>query len=166
MANHESRRTTGLYDRRGDEITLDEVSSELNFGLWIPEFSNESTTRLKSQHLGARRLAVNARIKVLSANPEEDNAWWVQVLVLFPFRYFRNICRSKAYENRRPGDNVALLAWRAMNLLELSAWSIYCTKNRDNSRRVYEDAGRDAREVFDVFLKWGAPLEFGTRRHR
>ncbi len=25
MANHESSRTTGLYDRRGDEITLDEV---------------------------------------------------------------------------------------------------------------------------------------------
>ena len=25
MANHESARTTGLYDRRGDEITLDEV---------------------------------------------------------------------------------------------------------------------------------------------
>jgi len=25
MANHESARTTGLYDRRGDEISLDEV---------------------------------------------------------------------------------------------------------------------------------------------
>jgi integrase/recombinase XerD len=25
MANHESCRTTGLYDRRGDEITLDEI---------------------------------------------------------------------------------------------------------------------------------------------
>ena len=25
MANHESARTTGLYDRRGDEITLDEI---------------------------------------------------------------------------------------------------------------------------------------------
>ena len=25
MANHESSRTTGLYDRRGDEVSLDEV---------------------------------------------------------------------------------------------------------------------------------------------
>jgi integrase len=25
MAAHESARTTGLYDRRGDEVTLDEV---------------------------------------------------------------------------------------------------------------------------------------------
>ena len=25
MADHESARTTGLYDRRGDEISLDEV---------------------------------------------------------------------------------------------------------------------------------------------
>lgn len=25
MANHESSRTTGLYDRRGDQVSLDEV---------------------------------------------------------------------------------------------------------------------------------------------
>ena len=25
MANHESTRTTGLYDRRGDDVSLDEV---------------------------------------------------------------------------------------------------------------------------------------------
>ena len=25
MANHESSRTTGLYDRRGDDVSLDEV---------------------------------------------------------------------------------------------------------------------------------------------
>jgi integrase len=25
MANHESARTTGLYDRRGDDVSLDEV---------------------------------------------------------------------------------------------------------------------------------------------
>jgi integrase/recombinase XerD len=25
MANHESARTTGLYERRGDEVSLDEV---------------------------------------------------------------------------------------------------------------------------------------------
>ena len=25
MANHESARTTGLYDRRGDQVSLDEV---------------------------------------------------------------------------------------------------------------------------------------------
>lgn len=29
MANHESARTTGLYDRRGDEITLDEIERVL-----------------------------------------------------------------------------------------------------------------------------------------
>jgi hypothetical protein len=29
MANHESSRTTGLYDRRDDEITLDEAERVL-----------------------------------------------------------------------------------------------------------------------------------------
>jgi integrase len=27
IANHESRRTTGLYDRRDDDVSLDEVES-------------------------------------------------------------------------------------------------------------------------------------------
>ncbi len=48
------------------------------------------------------------------------------------------------------------MAWRARNLLELSVWSIYCAKSRENARRVYEDAGRDVRGIFDAFMKWGA----------
>jgi hypothetical protein len=36
-------------------------------------------------------------------------------------------------------DDAALLAWRARNLLELSVWSTYCAKTRENARRVYED---------------------------
>lgn len=30
MANHESSRTTGLYDRRNDQVSLDEVERILN----------------------------------------------------------------------------------------------------------------------------------------
>ena len=29
MANHESARTTGLYDQRGDQVSLDEVERTL-----------------------------------------------------------------------------------------------------------------------------------------
>src|SRR5258708_29492264 len=47
------------------------------------------------------------------------------------------------------------VAWRARNLLELSVWSTYSAKNGDNARRVYEDAGRDVRGVYDAFIKWG-----------
>lgn len=45
---------------------------------------------------------------------------------------------------------------RCWNLLGLSVWSTYCGKNRDNARRVYEDAGRDVRGIPDAFIKWGA----------
>jgi hypothetical protein len=35
-------------------------------------------------------------------------------------------------------------------------WSTYCGKNRDNARRVYEDAGRYVRGISDTFIKRGA----------
>jgi len=33
MANHESVRTTGLYDRRNDQVSLDEVERILNLNM-------------------------------------------------------------------------------------------------------------------------------------
>jgi uncharacterized protein DUF5677 len=50
----------------------------------------------------------------------------------------------------------ALMAWRSRNLLEISVWCIYCSKSRENARRLFEDAGRDVREMIDEFKKWGA----------
>jgi hypothetical protein len=32
---------------------------------------------------------------------------------------------------------------------------LYCAKSRDNARRLYEDAGRDALDVFGAFKAWG-----------
>ena len=34
-------------------------------------------------------------------------------------------------------------------------WSVYSTKGRENARRLYEDAGRDALDVFSAFSNWG-----------
>jgi len=61
---------------------------------------------------------------------------------------------KRAYEEKQ-GRGSSLLAWRARNLLELSVWSLYCTQGRENARRLYEDAGRDTRDVFNAFIKWG-----------
>ncbi len=55
-----------------------------------------------------------------------------------------------------------LLAWRARNLLELSVWSTYCAKGRENARRLYEDAGRDALGLYNAFTKWGAATAQST----
>ena len=59
-----------------------------------------------------------------------------------------------AYENIRY-DDLPLLAWHARSLLELSVWAMYSAKSTEHALRVYEDAGRDVRGIFDAFLKWG-----------
>ena len=61
---------------------------------------------------------------------------------------------KRAYEDTQNGT-APLLAWRARNLLELSVWSHWCAKSRDNARYVYEDAGRDVGNIFDALTKWG-----------
>jgi hypothetical protein len=102
-----------------------------------------------------RWAAVNARIEALAPNPGPDNAWWVQIFASLCSQNFSEyLSLKRAYEDKQK-DDVALLAWRARNLLELSVWSTYSAKNRDNARRVYEDAGRDVRGVYDAFIKWG-----------
>ena len=120
-----------------------------------PEFSrlvNEAADIADS----GRWAAVNARIEALAANPGTDNAWWVQLFASLCSQNFSEyLSLKRAYENKQD-DDAALLAWRARNLLELSVWSTYCAKSRDNARRVYEDAGRDIRGIFDAFIKWGA----------
>jgi hypothetical protein len=103
-----------------------------------------------------RWAAVNARIEALAANPGPDNAWWVSLFVSLCSQNFSEYLSLKRDHQSNAIDTPALLAWRARNLLELSVWSTYCAKSRDNARRVFEDAGRDVRGIYDVFLKWGA----------
>ena len=98
---------------------------------------------------------VNAAIERLAANPGVDNAWYVQVLGALCFKVFSEYTLLKnAYAEKQEGD-ASLLAWRARNLLELSVWSIYFSKSRENARRLYEDAGRDVLGVFRAFETWG-----------
>jgi hypothetical protein len=101
-----------------------------------------------------RWAAVNERIKQLAANPGPDNAWWVQVFAsLCAQNFVEYLALKQAYEAER--GEPALLAWRARNLLELSVWCLYCSRSRENARRLYEDAGRDVVGLFDAFTKWG-----------
>ena len=102
-----------------------------------------------------RWAAVNARIEYLAANPGKDDAWYVQLLGCLCFQIFSEyLLLKRAHEEGREGDS-SLLAWRARNLLELSVWSTYCSRSRENARRLYEDAGRDTLGIFSAFEKWG-----------
>lgn len=145
---------TKLYDRRQHGILLDEVERPDLNTLMDPELS-----RLVNEAAGiaasGRWAAVNARIEALAANPGADNAWWVQLVGSLCSQNFEEyLSLKRAYENKQ-NDAAALLAWRARNLLELSVWSTYCAKSRENARRVYEDAGRDVSGIFDAYIKWG-----------
>ena len=102
-----------------------------------------------------RWASVNSAIERFAANPGAGNEWYVQVIGGLSF----SVCSEylslrNAYETN--GDKrSSLLAWRARNLLELCVWSLYSAKARENARRIYEDAGRDVRQVFDIFSDWG-----------
>lgn len=112
---------------------------------WVDEANNIGGS--------GRWAAVNATIEQLCANPGAGNAWWVEV--------FSSLCASvfseylslkRAYED--PRSEASLIAWRARNLLELSVWSIYCSKGTESARRFYADGGRDVVGLFSAFAKW------------
>ena len=101
-----------------------------------------------------RWAAMNEKIVCLAKNPGVGKAWQVQLLGALCFQVFseyRRLQDARAAERTDP----SLLAWRARNLLELSVWSAYFAKSCENAWRLYEDAGRDAKNVLDVFERWG-----------
>jgi len=99
--------------------------------------------------------AIDKKITHLAANPAKGNACWAQVFACLWYQVSSEYSLLKsAYAGKQRRD-VALLAWRARNLLELSVWCRYCAQSRDNAFRFYEDAGRDVAGIFDAFTKWG-----------
>jgi hypothetical protein len=132
---------------------LESTRNPRDFVTMDPEFSR-LVNEAAEITISGRWAAVNARIEALCANPGPDNAWWVQLFASLCSQTFSEYFSLKrAYENKR--DDAPLLAWRARNLLELSVWATYCAKSRDNARRVFEDAGRDTRDIFDSYIRWG-----------
>jgi hypothetical protein len=118
-----------------------------------PEFSR-LVVEAASISTSGRWTTVNEAIERLCANPGTGNEWWVQVFASLCAQVFSEYLSLKhSYEGK--SDVTSLLAWRARNLLELSMWSLYCSKSRENAWRFYEDAGRDVIGIFDAFTKWG-----------
>jgi hypothetical protein len=98
--------------------------------------------------------AINAKIRRMAAKPGLDNEWYVQLFGALCYQVFSEYhLMEHAYGEER--QNASLLAWRARNLLELSVWSQYFIKGREQARRLYEDAGRDTLELIGAFEKWG-----------
>jgi hypothetical protein len=119
-----------------------------------PEFSRFVKAADEIRTSG-RWTAVNTAVERLAGNPGVNNGWHVQLLGCLCFRVCSEyLSLKRAHEDEHEGDS-SLLAWRARNLLELSVWAVYCSKSRENARRLYEDAGRDVLDVFNAFSNWG-----------
>jgi len=102
-----------------------------------------------------RWAAVNAEISHLAGRHATEDAWYLQLFASLVSEVFSEYMLLKdAYSERKRRD-APLLAWRARNILELLIWSMYFSKNKDNARRLYEDAGRDALDIFSNFTAWG-----------
>ncbi len=99
--------------------------------------------------------AVNKRIEQLAADPGKDNTWWVRLFACLCHQVFSEYLLLKRAYQEEARNSAVLLAWRARNLLELSIWCLYCAKSKENARRFYEDAGRDALGIFNAFTEWG-----------
>lgn len=98
--------------------------------------------------------ALNQHVREMAANPGTGNGWYVQIFGQLCFQILSGYnSLSQAYDGQH--DDASLLAWRARNLLELSVWATYFAASRDNARRLYEDAGRDAHELFRLFENLG-----------
>jgi hypothetical protein len=104
--------------------------------------------------MSGRWRELNQKIYQLADNQNGHEAWQVQVLAALSAQNFSEyLALKKAYEEER--SELSLLAWRARNLLEISVWSIYCAKAKENARIFYEDAGRDVLGVCKAFTQWG-----------
>jgi hypothetical protein len=120
---------------------------DVELSKWVDEAANIGAS--------GRWAAVNEKIKQLCANPVAGNAWWVEVFSSLCASVFSEYLSLKhAYED--PHSESALIAWRARSLLELSVWSIYCSRDTENARRLYADGGRDVLGLFSAFVKWSA----------
>lgn len=100
-----------------------------------------------------RWAAVNNIIKKIASDPEKAG-WECGLLSDLCYTNFGEfIALDDAYKDSE--SKPALLAWRTRNLLEIAVWSKYCTRSTENARLFYEDAGRDVRDLYDVFAAWG-----------
>ncbi|MBF0356394.1 MAG: hypothetical protein HQL43_14265 [Alphaproteobacteria bacterium] len=99
--------------------------------------------------------SLNQKICLLADNHNGHENWQVKVLADLCFRNFSEYrALNKAYEAQADSEP-SLLAWRARNLLEISVWSSYCARSKENARVFYEDAGRDAVDLCKVLSEWG-----------
>jgi len=105
--------------------------------------------------------ALNEKIKKLPPISDDEFGWLTRVFSGLTYRVFYEYLGMQE-AHKRADDELAIVAWHARNLLELAVWSLYCTKSEDNTRRFYEDAGRDYNDLLLKLKKWGGKTNQGN----
>ena len=110
----------------------------------------------RARHSGLRPMGPRQceRVEALAANPGPNNEWLVQLFASPCAQNFsEHLSFKRAYENQT--DDAPLLAWRARATCSNCPFGRPTVpRSRKNARRVYEDAGRDVRGIYDAFIKW------------
>jgi len=101
--------------------------------------------------------AVNETVREWAVRPKiKEDMWYGELFGQLCFRVFYEYSALKeAYVAPPPKDDLALLSWRARNLLELSVWANFCAKDRNKARQFFEDLGKDANNLLKAFQTWG-----------
>lgn len=101
--------------------------------------------------------AVNETVKQWAARPKRnEEMWYGELFASLCFRVFHEYSALKeAYAAPPPKEDLALLSWRARNLLELSVWTTFCATDRNKARQCFEDLGKDANNLLKAFQTWG-----------
>jgi hypothetical protein len=100
---------------------------EPEFAQWINDAASIGTS--------GRWAAANNKIMHLAQNPVAGEEWHLNLLSGLCCEVFAEYLRMRNAYDEQKGDT-PLLAWRARNLLELSVWSTYCAKRKENARHL------------------------------
>lgn len=126
----------------------------------VSEEQREALNQAALIEESGRWAAFNTKLSGLAQAGVQD-PWKLQVIAGLAATTFAEAHRivSAAQTN---GDE-ALLAWTVRNLLELSVWSKFAEKSCANMRRIFEDAGRDADELYrSVITELGIENQLAT----
>lgn len=156
--NHESARTTGLYDRRNDQVSLDEVERILmnNSGMKAKdphEYDIDKETAASRNMLEKRIPTELNKIKLALVDIDKRKAYEPWRLALTGDLVDAIERNSEQLLETMDEERLPAAAWVARNLLELLVWVKYCQVSRENAWRFHEDALRDAKGLVDAHAK-------------
>lgn len=135
-----------------DEPTL---SGQKSIGAKLRELSKTVPNGFVKHVINAAEISESGRWSKFNeavtalANSGVREPWKLQVVAGLAAKSFVEVSRLESNASAHAADGASITAWSARNLLELSVWSQFASKSDENLRVIFDDAGRDANELFN-----------------